>query len=129
MTIDTKRMEKLIFFLDLGKKEFRSSISDVDNNTWSTFEHKDQISEDLAHKIVKVYSRINLKWLFYGEGYVVNKPSEIEVQKGIYLLSVSTNKLSASTNKSASTISMWIQIMCWIYIISFAALVLTQIAS
>lgn len=122
MTKDAKRLEHLAFFLDKSKEEFRSSFSDPDHNLWSTVDYSGVINRSLAYKIIEVYPRVNLNWLLEGEGYIVNNFSEKEMQKQIYLLSV-------STNKSTRIMSVWIQILGWLSIISLIIIVFSTFLS
>jgi len=134
MIEDTKRIEKLVFFLNMDQKEFYLSIPDVDNKSWSKFEHKNQISKDLANKIIEIYPKVSLKWLLLNEGYITNNPSQIDMQKGVYFLTLSTNKLTASTNKLiASTnkhtriISTWVQVCGWLSVIASIILLISAL--
>ena len=122
MTKDAKRLEHLAFFLDKSKEEFRSSISDPDHNLWSTIDYNGVMNRGLAYKIIAVYPRINLNWLLEGEGYIVNDFSEKEMQKQIYLLSVSTNKYTR-------IMSIWIQILGWLSLISLIIIVFSTFLS
>ena len=122
MTKDAKRLEHLAFFLDKSKEEFRSSISDPDHNLWSTIDYNGVIKRGLAYKIIEVYPRINLNWLLEGEGYIVNDFSKKEMQKQIYLLSVSTNKYTR-------IMSIWIQILGWLSLISLIIIVFSTFLS
>ena len=120
MSEDAKKLEKLIFFLDMEQKEFYLSIPNSANILRSISSGESLISRDLAYKIIEVYPRISFKWLFHNKGYITTKLTDREVQKEIYLLAL-------STNKSTRIISMWVQIMCWVSVISFLIIVAFQL--
>ena len=122
MTKDAKRLEHLAFFLDKSKEEFISSVPGIGHLLRSILNDENIISKDLAYKIIEVYPRINPNWLIHGEGYIVNDFSEKEMQKQIYLLSV-------STNKSTRIMSIWIQILGWLSIISLIIIVFSTFLS
>ena len=122
MTKDAKRLEHLTFFLDKSKEDFISSVPNIGHLLRSILNNESVISKDIAYKIIEVYPRINLNWLLHGEGYIVNDFSEKEMQKQIYLLSV-------STNKSTRIMSIWIQILGWLSIISLIIIVFSTFLS
>ena len=122
MTKDAKRLEHLAFFLDKSKEDFISSVPSIGHLLRSILNDENIISKDLAYKIIEVYPRINFKWLIHGEGYIVNDFSKKEMQKQIYLLSVSTNKYTR-------IMSIWIQILGWLSLISLIIIVFSTFLS